>query len=187
VESLPTLVEISPKNIEVDFKMNVDTINIYDKDTLRLEAIDKQALDYQWIITGNGKIKNGLVTYFTFTQAGMYDIILNMTAQNNCIGTIIKKVVVIDKNTSNLPPFTNLTLSPNPTKNGDITVDLSLRKPNFVAVSIYNAIGQLIISYSEEYFKDKTYRFDFDNYPTGLYLLKLDIGGQQVIRKIMVE
>jgi hypothetical protein len=110
-----------------------------------------------------------------------------MTAQNNCIGTVIKKVVVIDKNTSNLPPFTNLTLSPNPTKNGDITVDLSLRKPNFVAVSIYNAIGQLIISYSEEYFKDKTYRFDFDNYPTGLYLLKLDIGGQQVIRKIMVE
>lgn len=187
VESLATMVEINPKNIEVDFKMNVDTINIYDKDTLWLEAVDKQALDYQWVIGGNGKIKKGLVSYFTFTQTGIYDVTLNMTAQNNCVGTVIKKVVVIDNNTSNLPPFTNLTLFPNPTNNGDVTVDLSLRKPNFVAVSIYNATGQLIISYSEEYFKDKTYRFDFDNYPTGLYLLKLDIGGRHVIRKIVVE
>jgi subtilisin family serine protease/PKD repeat protein len=185
LESLPTMVKITTKTIEVDFLMNKDTINIYEKDTLWLQAKDTQALAYQWSI--EGKTKNGVKNYFTFEQAGEYTVSLKLTANNACIGIVSKKIVVIYQDISKLPPYTKLDLYPNPSKNGNITMDLSLRKPNYVTISVYNSIGQVINSYSEDYFKDKTYKFDFKNFATGLYLLKIKIGERQVVEKIMIE
>ncbi len=185
VESLPTIISIAVKTVEVDFDMNLDTINIYEKDTLFLKAKTTQLADYQWLVNGTTKISSQ--NYFSFTQAGIYNVVLIMKGQNACVGTKTKKIIVINENTDKLLPYTKFNLYPNPSLKGDVTIDLSLRKANYVQVSLYNTMGQLVNAYSTDYFKDKIIYFNFDNYATGLYLLKVDIGNKQVLRKILIE
>jgi subtilisin family serine protease/PKD repeat protein len=183
--SLPASMNIAINEAKADFIQSADTINIFEKDTLWLEAVDKTATVYQWLI--NGIAKNKAKNYFTFTQTGTFDISFTSTNNQGCVATTTKRVVVINDDTSNLPPFTKLNVYPNPSKGGDVTIDLSLRKPKYVYVHVYNAMGQLTDSYIEEYFKDKTYTFKFANYSSGLYLIKFVIGDKQVIRKVLVE
>lgn len=183
--SLTASMNIAINEAKADFIQSADTINIFEKDTLWLEAVDKTAAVHQWFI--NGVTKNKAKNYFVFTQTGTFEISFTSTNSQGCVATSTKKVVVINEDTSNQPPFTKLNVYPNPSKDGDITIDLSLRKPNYVYVNVYNAMGQLLDSYIEEYFKDKTYKFKFTNYSSGLYFIKFVIGDKQVIRKVLVE
>ena len=76
-------------------------------------------------------------------------------------------------------------IGPNPTS-GSLYISSILQQPSDVQLQVYNVNGQLIIQSSwdniERYF---SYTIDMTSWANGFYWLRLEIGGEELARKII--
>lgn len=76
-------------------------------------------------------------------------------------------------------------IGPNPTR-GSLYISSILQQPSDVQLQVYNVNGQLIIQSSwdniERYF---SYTIDMTSWANGFYWLRLEIGGEELARKII--
>ncbi len=75
-------------------------------------------------------------------------------------------------------------LYPNPT-NG--IVNISIEKAGFemADVSVYSVVGEMI--FSKKYAKNETIQFDMSGQVSGMYFVKLNIGGSLVVKKLILD
>lgn len=76
---------------------------------------------------------------------------------------------------------------PNP-NNGNFTVEFELMQPQQIVISLYSATGQMIAREAWNGLSGK-YRknYDFNDLPTGVYLLQLNIENQQLTKKVIIR
>jgi hypothetical protein len=76
---------------------------------------------------------------------------------------------------------------PNPT-NGLVNIDLAQYDGKNVAVQVLNSVGQQVYNLPIKEVTNQTYSVDMQNYPTGIYLVKVTSNGVETItRKIMKQ
>ena len=76
---------------------------------------------------------------------------------------------------------------PNPT-NGLVNLDLAQYDGKNVAVQVLNSVGQQVYNLPIKEVTNQTYSVDMQNYPTGIYLVKVTSNGVETIsRKIMKQ
>lgn len=76
-------------------------------------------------------------------------------------------------------------LYPNPTQNF-ITIDLPENlSSEFISYEIYNTIGECLLTEKKTGFNDNTNTVSFEKFPNGIYFLKLRIGDNEFIKKIV--
>jgi Secretion system C-terminal sorting domain len=76
---------------------------------------------------------------------------------------------------------------PNPT-NGLVNLDLAQYDGKNVAVQVLNSVGQQVYNLPIKEVTNQTYSVDLQNYPTGIYLVKITSNGVETIsRKIMKQ
>ena len=82
--------------------------------------------------------------------------------------------------------ISQLGVYPIPAKH-ELNVDLELGQSELVTVSIYNLIGELMVTNSYEMSKGiNTLRLDIDGLKDGVYLCKVNSGNNQMTRKFNV-
>ncbi len=109
---------------------------------------------------------------------------------NNRINIDLKanggKVLIFDKDDSLSidDPYIklNMNLHPNPTQDGILVCDLGLLAIE-TSVSIYNAEGSLLMQQKNN--SIETIKVDISNYPAGIYILKFNIDGTTIVRKVI--
>ena len=81
----------------------------------------------------------------------------------------------------------NLVLYPNPTS-GTFYASFQLVKPEIVTLNVVSITGQVVQSRQAELPSgNQLMEVDIDNAPAGVYLVNLQIGQEQIIRKIIVK
>ncbi|MFY7788402.1 MAG: PKD domain-containing protein, partial [Thermoflexibacteraceae bacterium] len=185
VESLPTYTRIEISQVKADFTTNLDTLNVYEKDSLVVSVPNALPnMLYEWNI--NSTIYKGQKLAVWLPQTGTYTITLRAIDANGCSATVYKTIVVLNENTSALPPYKKLLVYPNPTRE-ETKVELELRKAQEVSYQLYSTNGQLLQQVEKEYVKDKLYRLNCSLLPQGTYLLQINIGGKVEVRKIIIQ
>jgi hypothetical protein len=65
---------------------------------------------------------------------------------------------------------------------------ITVPQPNQITIQIYNVLGQRVNTVIDNYLPSGTYSFDFhsDKLASGLYFCRLQIGGQSILRKMLL-
>jgi hypothetical protein len=75
---------------------------------------------------------------------------------------------------------------PNP-NNGNFLADIIMPGMQTIQIRIYNAIGELINSRTEQDFYSGTLNFDLASYPSGVYFVNLKAKDQNITRRIILQ
>lgn len=115
-------------------------------------------------------------------MAGTYNVAI--TDKNGCkdssnvtidnITAISEKILEYD-----------LEIYPNPIKN-ELIIECSLFKQQQIDITIYDFLGNLIFKIPGQNILDKLFYVNLSNQPSGLYFIKVQIGGQIVTDKIVL-
>ena len=130
--------------------------------------------DYSWSDGGNNFVNLGLVT-------GVYTV--TITDDNNCEEIIEVDVEGVTTSASELDIVSSFDLSPNPT-NGQFLLDVSLSQPSSVNLTVYNILGQNVMTSSyrgNEIFD----RLDLSDQPAGTYYVRLYNETGQLTKKLL--
>jgi hypothetical protein len=136
---------------------------------------------------GNSGASNTSVTTLTDASGNsnngtLSGFALNGTTSNWLAGSpIITGMPCATLNTSNFELAEMLKLYPNPTK-GNITILLSTREKS--NISMYDINGRLLFNAVKT---TSNYTLDLSGYNTGIYILKINVNGSEIIRKVIKE
>jgi len=131
---------------------------------------------------------------YTITSAGSSDDGIYTCEITNTVATDLtlysRKIHVNVDVTGVEPDILNdedINIYPNPNK-GEFTVDLSTVQNGPVTISIYNALGNLMLNRSYNTTKNKFHHvFELDHFAKGIYYLQIISGDQIFTRKIIIE
>ncbi|TAE52894.1 MAG: T9SS C-terminal target domain-containing protein, partial [Bacteroidetes bacterium] len=123
---------------------------------------------------------------FDFGASGTYPV--QQIAFNICgADTFFLEVSVVRSSIDDLLDLSSLSIYPNPTQ-GDFALDMILRKPANVTVDVVNASGQVVLSQTfDKVSGNFSHEFVSNKLAAGLYIVRLNISGEQVLRKLQVE
>ncbi len=144
---------------------------------LVISANNTVAASYQWIDCNNSNqaIPGATVSAYTSTANGSFAVTI---FENGCSATSSCVTVIttgIKTNNSNA----NVSVWPNP-NNGNFMIDL----PATANVEVIDALGRIV--YAKQLNAGKQ-NIILNNEKTGVYFLKINIDGKQLIRKIVVD
>lgn len=129
-------------------------------------------LTYLWSNSQTTATATGLPT-------GSYSVVV--TDANGCTGSASVDVL---SSVGGIAELESLTISPNPT-DGKFWVKLALRSTEPVQLDIIDVTGKTI-----QQVKDNTagaqFSFDLSQQPAGIYLLKITVGGDTIVRRLAV-
>jgi hypothetical protein len=117
----------------------------------------------------------------TGLASGTYTV--TVTDANGCTG--VATISVFNVGTENLQEVEKFNIYPNPT-NGIFTVELELDASRDVQIEIFNSIGQLIESTSEEHLAAKKHTFDFVEKGAGLYQIRIRVDDKFITKTVVV-
>ncbi|HBX53448.1 MAG: hypothetical protein A2275_05595 [Bacteroidetes bacterium RIFOXYA12_FULL_35_11] len=82
----------------------------------------------------------------------------------------------------------NILFYPNPASN-TININYSINTSQFVCISIYNQIGQEVISVIKETQKEGTYSYEVnvEKLGIGIYFIRINTGKEFITRKLIIS
>ncbi len=134
--------------------------------------------------TPNDGTQDVLLTNITTSQAR-----IKIEPVNNIFYAVNSTNFSIDKTTSVLDElFTNFKVYPNPSK-GNVTISFDLKSSNNrVALKLFDIRGRLIREDQYEVSATKfTKELSYQSVAKGLYILKVENGGNRISKKILIE
>lgn len=115
--------------------------------------------------------------------AGEYCV--TITDDDGCTTTECFTVDIIN-NVDN-PILENfITISPNPTTDY-LNVKMRLPSQSQVKIDFYDALGRLILLGENDFVKENDFQFNLSKFPAGIYLIKLKVDDDILVKKIVVE
>jgi len=109
---------------------------------------------------------------------------VTVTDASGC--TAIQTVTVGTVGTNNVFGVEKFNLYPNPTS-GLFTIDLELDNTRDVQIEIFNSIGQIIYSSSEEKVDAKQYSLDLSDKAAGIYQVRIRVDDKYLTKKVIVN
>ena len=94
-------------------------------------------------------------------------------------------MVGVDTDESAANYVDQLTISPNPTQD-IVTINLQLLETNDLTLQLFNGSGQVIKTLVDKNTLGDQYQLNLDAYPNGIYFVKMQIGEQQLTRKVVL-
>ncbi len=94
-------------------------------------------------------------------------------------------MVGVDTDESAANYVDELTISPNPTQD-IVTIDLQLLETNDLTLQLFNGSGQVINTLVDKNTLGNQYQLNLEAYPSGIYFVKMQIGEQQLTRKVVL-
>jgi PKD repeat protein len=142
---------------------------------------------YTWDF-GDGGSSNQSSPTHTYTESGTYTVLL--TASNECgDATFSQEITVMISSVGEIEGISRLDLFPNP-NNGqfNLRIESNTATSAEVALRIYNAIGQQLIDRKAILANGVLQEtFNLQAYPSGMYFLQLEMNGNTLTRKVIVE
>ena len=108
---------------------------------------------------------------------------VTITDANGC--TVDGSVDVVVTGIEIIEQLETLQVSPNP-GTGIFNVLLELNTPELIQIDLISLSGKIIRSIKEEVTLGDNYLFDISKQPSGLYMLKLQIGHKILTKKLML-
>lgn len=141
---------------------------------------------YHWDF-GNGQASADISPSITYTKDSTYKVTLEVTNGNNCKSSRSKWVDIslssIEQHQSIL---NNLTIYPNPF-NQKTTISYVLKEPSMVKIEILSINGNTLKVLLNSNQSKGIYEIQYDsgNRPSGIYLVRMILNDQMVIRPVM--
>jgi PKD repeat protein len=184
-ESEATKVEVRVDNVTSRFEVSSlnDKNVLYAGDTLVFTPETKDGLFYQWYL-GDGNSSNQKFPKYIYKNAGTYSVFLSVRNEIGCVAEGSQAIIIKPK--SMIPPDVKVYIYPNPSE-GDVKLEVNIPSLSLVHIEIYNMLGQKLESIESYMVKDEVYSLSLRNRDKGIYLLRINIGGEQFIRKIIYQ
>ncbi len=158
------------------FTRNLSTFNFQDAST--------NATSWSWDF-GDGNTDSNQNPQHTYTASGSYTVTLtvsNGSCEETSIQTVdVTHVTAIDE----LLAPGSLKLYPNPGQ-GQFTIEAEAHTAQPMQLTVYNTLGQQLVSKAfarTTYFKEEV---DLQEVPNGTYLIRLQVGGEVVMKKYLL-
>jgi len=137
-------------------------------------------LQYNWSTGAVGSNITGLV-------AGTYEVtVTDLTTGCQQVVTGIVVPYQLPDFVNTIPSLDAFKLYPNPTE-GRVFINMTLTETTEVQLNVISITGQVLQSFEPRESLEQNYEIDMTDYPSGVYLAKLVIGGKVVVKKIVVE
>jgi subtilisin-like proprotein convertase family protein len=142
-------------------------------------AISGTVQPVQSLAAFNGQSMNGIWTLRVFDAANQDGGAINGWTLNLCKNTAVPLAV-------NESALQNFSLYPNPNK-GNFTISFNSNSSNKINVSVFDIRGRNI--YSNDYQNNGFFNenIQLNAFQSGIYLVKVQDGDQQITRKIIIE
>ena len=134
---------------------------------------------WEWYSQGCGAVAEGTGSSITVTPGG--PITYFVRAEGVCDTTDCASVFIIVEGISEIPFNKEIYVYPNPS-DGVFTIEAVTARG--FEIELYNFLGQLLLTDSS---RDEIHLIDIQEYPKGLYLLKIKGNSVNVIEKIVVQ
>jgi len=164
-----------------DFSKNNFSLNkISNKNiAIQLPKINEYKNTVIWNANNQENVADSFAS-FNFPNYGKYNICRILTDEINCTDTICKTI-----DNSDPKGFSNFEIKifPNPFQNS-----LKIQINQFcesLKLEVFNDIGQLIIGQQIVYPKEKMFEIDASALSSGVYFVKLNINGEEFIKKVV--
>ena len=137
---------------------------------------------------GNGATSTNPNPSHTYTQVGTYEVTLTVFFDNGCSHTdtitiTVEAVVSVEENELE----NQVNLFPNPISSGMLTISFNLSTSEDVQLRVFNSLGQLIHGEQINGVQQTNYEVDVNNYASGIYYVNMQIGNEQLVKKISVQ
>lgn len=144
-----------------------------------------------WDFGDGSSLDNGETLTHTF-PSGATSYIVTTTATIEGYTTSCEDIIqtsydveVINSTMDNLLE-SSISIYPNPT-NGYSQLSFELENAKKVNVSVYNLLGMQIVTYSLGKINNTSLDMDFSNQPSGIYLIEIELDGQSMVEKLVVD
>jgi len=186
LESKPIAVKLQLSPIHAHFLMSSKTINLENNDSLQVEATYKNAQSWLWDF-GNGQTSTTRTASVKYTHGGVYTIQLKVIDNFGCEMTETQILKVAPK----LIPqslATQMKVFPNPSTNKMWFLKVKFKKPKTIKIELFDLWGRQLNNFSTKYLAiEKQIPFDMSGHSKGIYILKLQVDNETLIRKIVLE
>ncbi len=135
---------------------------------------------YEWTYNGNP-----FSTEEDLTNLDNGEYCVTVTDENGCTETDCAVVDFIE-NTINPELDNYITITPNPTS-GELNVQLKLPGQRNVRIDFYDVLGRLILKGETYLTQEQQMIFDLSSYADGVYLLKLIVDEEILVKRIIKE
>jgi len=164
-------------------QITASSLDLVPNGTVSLSANTGAGLAYQWNLAGS-TIAGATASIYAAQQPGIYTV---SVSKEGCATTSPGVTVRLITATEPAAPGIELTVSPNPSS-GQTTVTLTLDKPAKAILLMTDATGRNLRQWSLPNSQTKhEVSLDFGPMAPGVYLLKADIDGRQMVRKVVKE
>jgi hypothetical protein len=116
-------------------------------------------------------------------SAGEYCV--TITDDDGCATTDCYSVDIID-NVNNYELDNYITITPNPTSDF-LNVNMRLPLQSEVKIDFYDYLGRLILEGDNKVVLEEHFQFDLSDLPSGVYLIKLKVEEDILVKRIVVE
>ena len=144
-----------------------------------------------WDFGDASPVENGeMLTHIFPAGAATYTVTTTATMEGyttSCedIIEISYDVEVINSTVNNLLE-SSISIYPNPT-NGYSQLSFELENAKKVNISVFNLLGMQVATYSLGEINNASLEMDLSNQPSGIYLIEIEINGQSMVEKLMVN
>ena len=157
--------------------------NLLPNGTVSLSASTGTGLTYQWNLGGTA-IAGATASVYQAQQAGQYTV---SVGKDGCVNTSTPTTVNLITATEPVATDLRLTLFPNPSA-GRSVVLLTLEKASPATLSMMDATGRSLQTWSLPTRQTRhEIAVDFGPLAPGIYLLKAEVGDQQIVKKVVKE
>lgn len=140
---------------------------------------------YQWDF-GDGNTSTDATPVHTYASGGVYIVRLVATSCNGALtDTIFEEIGVASVGILD-DRIEDLQIFPNPTQ-GQLEVSLTLDQASEVQLTVFNQIGQEVLRLPAERVQTQKYHLNLTGKESGLYLLRLSIDDQAIVKKISLN
>ncbi|MCI0752036.1 MAG: PKD domain-containing protein [Flammeovirgaceae bacterium] len=144
------------------------------------------AVDFLWKFNDPlNSMSTDVSPAFTFVEVGDYDVELTATSTEGCTSTY-SKLIQVTEPTPIESEFSNgfFSLNPNPAQTFTVITGFNPRG-NPIVVSIFNLSGMEV--FRQEIKDHNSIRADLSAVAAGIYLFKIDLGGQRMISRLAIK
>jgi len=185
----------SSKSILIEVKENATTPDIEGNSTSReflsetYTTIGSDEAYYEWsakngsVVQGQGSKKATI----EWGIAGIGYVYLRKANEYGCFGDTTEMMVNLRTNSINkISTIEDLKIHPNPVKK-KLYISFELKESNEVELELYNSMGKIVnqLPSKRELPGYRSYNLSMESYESGLYLLKMRVGDESMIKRIL--
>lgn len=136
--------------------------------------------------SGIGFLSEDETAIFTYSEEGEVTLTLTGTDANGCEVTARRTFTVGTTDTDDVSILTAFDLYPNPT-DGALTVSIVLPAAADTELTVYNTLGQILLSEKRESTTSYRHRLDISKLPSGQYFVVLAVDGEILGREAVMR